>query len=49
MEIPIYDENVILEAIEEEGLAKCAYGYKASLSLQKVWKMMKFGRNFQHH
>lgn len=28
MEIPIYDENVILEAIEKEGLAVCAYGYK---------------------
>ena len=28
MEIPIYDENVILEAIKEEGLAVCAYGYK---------------------
>lgn len=28
MEITIYDENVILEAIEKEGLAVWAYGYK---------------------
>ena len=28
MKIPIYSENVILEAIEKEGLAVCAYGYK---------------------
>lgn len=28
MKIPIYNEDTILEAIEEEGLAGCAYGYK---------------------
>lgn len=47
MKIPIYNENAILEAIEEERLATCAYGYKTpfcififteSMEKDEIWE-----------